>query len=187
MTSLAAVGAAVAAALTLGQRDGRRWGIRRRAQSVDANPYRGDVVHEESEQGAPWLIRGAASANAAWGVVTMLIFAPAGCLLFLMAGDAPLFVILLAVVVLSGFILSVRLMGSAGLLLHKRVDVIRKTVRWSLGHHLAVALLFGIGSWGVFPREPALGLLPSIPAAFGLFLAVLLRAAAKRAVDVERA
>ncbi len=185
VSGAAAAIAAIAVPLDLGRRDGRRWGTRRRARLVDPNPYRGATVHEESERGAPFLVRFAAGANLAWGLLTMLIFAPAGCLLFLFAGEAPLFVMLLAIIVFSGFLLGVRLMGTAGAILVNRTEDVRKTVSWSVIHHLAVAILFALGGAMTLP-EPAAGLLPAIPAAIGIGLAALLHLAASRAEAVER-
>ncbi|MBO6939910.1 MAG: hypothetical protein JJ863_33370 [Deltaproteobacteria bacterium] len=178
--------AAIAVPLDLGRRNGQRWGIRRKARSVDPNPYRGATVHEESERGAPLLVRFAAGANIAWGLITMLIFAPAGCLLFLFAGEAPFFVMVLAVVVFSGFLLAVRLMGTAGAVLINETAKVRNTVSWSLVHHMAVALLFALAGMAKFRHAPEVALLPSIPAAIGILLAVLLHAAAARAERVER-
>ena len=186
VTGAAAAMAAIAVPLDLGRRDGRRWGIRRKARSVDPSPYRGATLHEESERGAPLLVRIAAGANIAWGVITMLIFAPAGCLLFLLAGEAPFFVMLVIPLVLSGFILSMKLMGAAGAVLVNRTEGVRKTVTWSVLHHLAVAVLFAIGGAIFVDHEPAIGFIPMVPATIGIVLAALLHAAAVRAERVER-
>lgn len=186
-SAVAATIAAVAVPLDLGRRDGRRWGIRRRPRSVDPSPYRGATIHEERERGAPLLVRVAAGANVAWALLTMLVFAPAGCLLFLMAAEAPLFIIFLAPVVFSGFLLSFRLMGAAGAVLGNQTEKVGQAVTWSVLHHLAVAVLFALGAAVTVPRDPWLGLLPSIPAGIGLMLAGMLHAAARRAESVRRA
>lgn len=178
--TLAAV-AAVAVPLDLGRRNGRRWGIRRRARTVAPSPYRGATVHEESERGAPPLVRFAAGANVAWGLLTMLVFAPAGCLLLLMAGEAPVLALLLPPILLSGFLLSFRLMGAAAAVLQNRTEDIRAVVIWSALHHLSVALFFAILGVLLLDHAPLAGLIPSIPAAIGGGLALLLRAAARRA------
>lgn len=177
--------AAVAVPLDLGRRNGKRWGIRREGREVAPSPYRGATVHEESERGAPFLVRFAAGANVAWGLLTMLIFAPAGCLLLLMAGEAPIFAVLLPPLLLSGFLLSFRLMGAAGAVLQNQTEEIGKVVRWSVLHHLAVALFFGISGVLLLDHDAPAAFIPSIPAAMGLGLALLLGAAARRAEAIE--
>ncbi len=176
----------IAVPLDLGRRNGGRWGIRRKARAVDPSPYRGATVHEESERGAPLLIRFAAGANVAWGLLTMLVFAPAGCLLLILASEAPIFAILLPPLLLSGFLLAFRLMGAAGALLEKRTEGIGRVVVWSVIHHLAVAVFFAVGALVMIHRSPLVGLIPSVPAAIGLVLALLLRVAARRAAVVQR-
>lgn len=177
---------AVAVPLDLGRRNGRRWGIRRRARVVDPNPYRGALVHEETERGAPSIVRVAAGANVAWGVLTLLVFAPAGCLLFLLAGEAPLFVVLLAPIVLSGFLLAFRLMGASSALLQNETDRLDTVVTWSIVHHLAVSVFFGLSGLVALRGEGWLGLLPSIPAGIGVALACLLDRARQRANGIPR-
>jgi hypothetical protein len=174
--------AAVAVPLDLGRRDGRRWGIRRKPREVDPSPYRGATVHEESERGAPFFVRFAAGANVGWGLLTMLVFAPAGCLLLLLAGEAPVLALLLPPIILSGFLLSFRLMGAAGAVLQNRTEGIDRVAVWSVVHHGVVALFFAIGTPFLMRHAPSvMGLLPAIPAAIGLSLALMLRAAARRA------
>lgn len=188
LSGLAAVGAAVAVPLELRRRDARRWGLRREPHEVEPSPYRDATVHEEVEQRAPALVRFAASANAAWGMLTLLIFVPAGCLLLLFSTEEPLTAVALPPVLLSGFLLAFRLMGIAGALLTDDRPKLRSTVRWSVLHHLGVATGFAAaGFLFLSDREPLVGFLPAIPASVGLALALLLRAAARRGRRPEAA
>lgn len=187
LTGVVAIVSAVVVPLDLGRRDRSRWGIRREGHLVDPGPYRGGLVHQESERGAPLLVRFAAGASIAWGLITMLIFAPAGCLLLLLVDEMPVLALLMVPLVLSGFVLSFRLLGVAGELLKNEGSGVDGTAAWSAIHHVMVALVFALGGALHMPRDPWIGLVPSIPAAIGLLLAFALHRAGARAARMKPA
>ena len=170
--------AAVAVPLALGRRDAQRWGIRRSAHSVSPNPYRGDTVHREEARRAPGSVRLAAGLNAAWGLLTLMIFAPAGSLLLFIR--EPLFSLALIPLLVSGFILGFALLG-VGARLHRRDAAgALRTARFSLLHHVAVAVFFASFGFLANDRDPSIGFVPAIPAALGVAFALALRDAARR-------
>ncbi len=119
--------------------------------------------------------------NVFWGVVTMLFFAPAGCLAALMAFDrAPIGGIAIGLVSLDGFALGIALFVAARRLLklHK-LEKVKSIAYWSFVHHAAVVVAFVL-AMGAFDD---LALFTTIPCAIGAALAFGLI----RRVDRDRA
>ena len=182
LTALVTVACAIGIPLTVGRSREGRWGTRRGAPvPAGTSPYREGVLRAELPNGAPWALRFTSGANAAWAVLTMMIFAPAGLLLLLFTADeAPLAALPLLAVCVDGFVLGGFLLGSARALLRReKLDEIPKRATWSLLHHGAVMLTMLL--IGLLSGEWFMAAMSAVPCGVGIGLAVALRGAARKA------
>jgi hypothetical protein len=149
-----------------------RWGHRRiqARQQVADGPFRraNTTTTGYKPLGVPISKKALSVASILWGLATGLIFAPAGVIFLLVAGElstnafAVLGMIGVIGVVCSGFALAVSLCRASGAVLARNRERLQQTARWSAFHHLAV-----IASFAAF-GEPELFLLAFVPCLFGL-------------------
>lgn len=129
-----------------------RWGRRRSSRTVEAGtgPYRAQQIADEEPSPVPGSVGVTASASVVWGLLTLLIFAPAGALLLIMFADANEPAVALAAVALLGIELSGFALGATlivvGFRLMRRSEGVAElahvVTRWSRVHHAMVAVFF---------------------------------------------
>ena len=108
-----------------------------------------------------------AGLNSFWGVVTILFFAPAGCLAALFGFDkSALAGSAITAVSLDGFALGIALfVASRRLLKHRKLDRVKAIATWSIVHHVAVVLAF-------FPLDDDVAFACMLPCSLGIALAI---------------
>lgn len=152
-----------------------RWGTRRgKPVEVGASPYREGKSSPVLANGAPTGLRFVAGLNTFWGVITGLIFVPAGAVLVLF-GAPQLKIISFPVgfVVLSGLGLAFSLgIASARVLRREQLPQVRKVLTWSMCHHAAVLAVMGLASLMI--NEAFLIAASAIPCVLGMTFAHLL-------------
>ena len=107
--------------------------------------------------------------NVFWAVITMLFFAPAGCIACLIAmNESPIGGIAIGLVSLDGFALGVALFIAARRLLklHK-LERVKGIAYWSLIHHVAVVIAFALA----MKTFDDLALFTIVPCSIGALLA----------------
>ncbi len=178
--ALSVVLASAGGVAVLSRRHGWRWGeVGGPSVRAGAGAYREATVATTLPRRVPRRVQWAAGTGFIWGVMTFLIFAPAGLLLvFLLSGENPLGMLGVLAVSLSGFALGVMLAKSGGDLLRCRADAHARANRiatWSLVHHVAVFVLMTLLAEGDIERAGAV----AIPCAIGLAHALLLLSASR--------
>lgn len=126
-----------------------RWGLRRgRAVAVGASPYREGTSAPFVANPAPKGLRVVAGINTFWGVVTGLVFVPAGAvLMFFAAHELKLMVLPLLGILCSGLGLAFALgIASARALRREQLAEARSTLTWSMVHHASVLVVMGLTS-----------------------------------------
>ena len=153
-----------------------RWGTRRgEVVRAGGSPYREAETAPVLLTGAPRGLRVAAGLNAAWGVVTGLVFGPAGLVLaWFGARELGALSVAVLCVVASGFGLSIALGVAASRALRRQsLDKAKRTATWSLLHHVLVLAVMAmaavaIDEWFIF----GISILPCL---FGIAFAHALR------------
>lgn len=151
-----------------------RWGSHKGAAvTTGVSPYREAGTRPNVLNGAPGGLRVVAGINTFWGVVTGLVFAPAGCLLFYAAEELKLLIAPLLVVVVSGFCLAFALgFASARVLRRVELDKARRTLNWSMAHHIGVLLFMALAS--LVLEHAFLVAIAAVPCVLGMTFAHLL-------------
>ena len=197
---IVAVALAVGGLVTWTQARGQRWRWGWRAVTTPAvgeGLYRSADVTLRAPRSIPLVCTVAAVTSAAWGMLTLFVFMPAGmlgCTVAAPYGASRLLGVIgflgLTVVILHAFPLGTALMGLARILTRRPPNaaaLVARTAKFSLAHHAVVAAVFAT----CFPVEDAVwwALLAGVPCAIGLAHAGLLltaRAALIR-LDLEDA
>lgn len=180
------VGSAVMTIWFLPRQHAWRWGtVRGPAVEAGAGPYREGSTEPDLPRGVPGIVRWSAGLGVAWGVLTLLVFTPAGFLLLLVfadnhAGLSALLIPLLLVVLCDAVILGFALVSIAPALLRggpEGTRSARNVARWSTAHHFAVLTVFVLVP--LASRDGVLLLvLAAVPCLFGLTHAGMLDQAA---------
>lgn len=138
----------------LSRHHGWRWGsVRGSPVSAGDGPYRGGQTTPTHLRGVPAVVRWAAGTGVAWGILTLLVFMPAGFLLLLVIGDATdthgawaaFAATMLLLVACDALILGFALLAIAPALVRGGEEGVRSArgvARWSTLHHLVVLLTF---------------------------------------------
>lgn len=184
--AIGTVGAAVLTIWILPRQHAWRWGtVRGAAVEAGAGPYREGSTQPDLPRGVPGIVRWAAGLGVAWGVLTLLVFMPAGFLLLLVFVEgrielAGLLIPLLLVVLCDAFVLGFALVAIGPALLRggpEGTRSARNVARWSTAHHFAVLTVFVL-----FPLASRDGvlllLLAALPCLMGLTHAGMLDQAA---------
>jgi len=170
-----------------------RWGtVRGPARRAGEGAYRSAETRPMRPRGVPARVRWAAGTSIAWGVVTLLVFAPAGALLVALladgGNDAAVLVLPLLLVVVDGLVLPFGLFAAAGRLLRNSpgsTDGARRIATWSTIHHAAVLLV--MAALGISELEALMLLLMSgVPCGIGLAQAWLLGSVGGAQADGDR-
>jgi hypothetical protein len=134
--------------LLFGRARTERWGERETKHSTGDDPYRGGEVSERKPRSAPRWIRIVAGLNAAWGVLSALVFAPpVGLLALVLADSFGIGITLLALVALDGLVLPFVLgIAAKNLLSRRNLSWVKTAVRWSFAHHLTTIVAFMVTS-----------------------------------------
>lgn len=158
-----------------------RWGHRKgRAVPVGASPYREGTSAPLVSNAAPHGLRLIAGVNAFWGVITGLIFVPAGAVLtFFASHELKLVALPLLIVLCSGFGLAFAL-GTAGArtLRRDRLEDVRTTLTWSIVHHAGVLVVMGLTS--LMMNEVFVVAISVVPCLLGMSFAHLLMQGVER-------
>lgn len=166
-----------------------RWGARPGpVVRAGDSPYRVAETRPEVPRGVPATARLAAGTGIAWGVITLLIFTPAGFLLMAVSGDVlaspiggGLAAVLLLVVSCDAVALGFALVGVAPGVLragHEDRRAVRSVSVWSVVHHLLVLGTFGTLVL-VEPDLVFLLVMALLPCLLGMGQAVLMRRASE--------
>jgi hypothetical protein len=179
MLSAMGLGTAALATAMLARRHAWRWGevIDRRVE-VGNGPFRTSVHETHRPRGIPGSVSLASVTSIVWGLLTGLVFAPAGLVLCAVADTSPIGVMGVLVVSVHGFVMAVRLCAVSGPLMQKEPDTAISVARASVVHHIGVIAAFAILSFTGRSLEPGLFLLAAIPCLLGLGLAALVFRAA---------
>lgn len=165
------------------------WGTERLPPiPVGDDPYRSTVVSGGVRRRRwPTIAVVASVTTIAWGLITVLLFAPSGLFLTVIAMDGgPLWVpVSLAMLLVSGhgFAMGVQLCGVSGALSVRRPDSAaraRDVARTSMIHHAVVAGIVGLIGLARDGRLIAVTFLAWILCAIGIGLALLVGAAGRR-------
>ena len=181
LVALISLGLGVGIPLFYGRAREALWGLRKGpAETVGASPYRAGTTQRVHAKGAPWSFRFTAGANAFWGVLTVMLFAPAGLFILGAASRIPVAVFPILIVSLSGFGTGVALcVGARRLLRRESLDGVRRIARWSQIHHFSVLLAMALGSAEM--ETGVLFLMSVVPCFMGALLAHALMTSARNA------
>lgn len=175
--ALMTLASAVGLPLLYGRARHGRWGVRPGpGVSTGDAPYRDVRVRDDIPSGAPSVLRTAAALNGAWGMLTLLVFAPAGALfMMVLSNTMPLSMLLFLVVSIDGFILPFVLFAAGRRLLQREdLDKAQRAVKWSIVHHAAVFAAAVVTALLMEGRGVALVVPTGIACAIGVGLARLL-------------
>ncbi len=183
------VGAGIVVAWLGGRASGTRWGIRLGDPTpAGEGAYRRGTTRDHLPRPAPFVVRAAAGLAVTWGVLTLVMFVPAGGLfttLLLEEGHTQrtLAGVAVALVVLDGLVLGPALLLLARALLRPSLASARfaRTIAiYSSVHHVAVFVACCCADVALEKSLGGLVLFAAIPCSLGLGHAALLGRASRR-------
>lgn len=183
------VGFAVVATSLMARRYSWLWGrVPSATALVNKGPFRTSEVATYRAAGVPTEIKVSSALNIVWGLLTALVFAPAGLLFCLIGADISLpGTLAVFAVSVHGFWLAGRLFGASKGLMRQEGRRLVATARASLIHHIAVLASFAfmllIASRRHATEAPALFAATVVPCALGIALALQLELLGRRFRD----
>lgn len=162
----------------------RGWGVvQKEGPTIGDGAYRAGSTTLERLRGAPPLVVAGAVAATLWGLVTLVVFVPAGALLTAVtldgAGPGGWVAVIAAVATLSGVVLGLALPRAASRLLRRKDRSIEDATwasRFSAIHHVMIWIGFTLAGFLLDDGGGYWAILLAIPCGLGLGASALLRA-----------